>query len=328
MADQPRKIDRLRLAAILVTVAGLAVTLALIASVGAGDVLGAVRRIGVPGFIAYCAVTLVILSILGLAWSVLAPGNLSAFIWGRMAREAATDVLPFSQLGGIVVGARAVASRGVASTTVYASLIADQTTELAAQLVYTVGSVVALALLLSHTPTSQNLLTLAAAGLGVSIAVMVAFTIGQRPLLLFGARIGSAILPGSVAALTEVRDTLDAIYRRRRALITSFLLHIVTWVGSGAGAWIALTLIDVDLPVGSVIVIEGLIFTLRTAAFLIPGAIGLQEGAYVLIGPLFGLPPEAALALSLLKRARDLAIGIPIIIAWQIGEGRAMVRNG
>jgi uncharacterized membrane protein YbhN (UPF0104 family) len=91
---------------------------------------------------------------------------------------------------------------------------------------------------------------------------------------------------------------------------------------------VALRLIGVDLPIHSVIVVESLIFTLRTAAFIVPGAIGLQEGAYVLLAPLFGLPAEAALALSLIKRARDLAIGVPVMIAWQIGEGRTLAREG
>jgi uncharacterized membrane protein YbhN (UPF0104 family) len=98
-------------------------------------------------------------------------------------------------------------------------------------------------------------------------------------------------------------------------------------VVSGAGAVIALRAVGQDTPIGNVIVIESLIFTLRTAAFLIPGGIGVQEGAYVLLGPLFGLPAEAALALSLAKRARDLLVGGVAMAIWQIGETRAIFRQ-
>jgi uncharacterized membrane protein YbhN (UPF0104 family) len=56
-----------------------------------------------------------------------------------------------------------------------------------------------------------------------------------------------------------------------------------------------------------------------------PGALGFQEGAYVLVGPLFGLGPESALALSLIKRAKDLAIGAPALLIWQVGEGRRLL---
>jgi hypothetical protein len=37
----------------------------------------------------------------------------------------------------------------------------------------------------------------------------------------------------------------------------------------------------------------------------------VQEGGYLLLAPLAGLPPDAALALSLAKRARELLLGVP-----------------
>jgi hypothetical protein len=43
---------------------------------------------------------------------------------------------------------------------------------------------------------------------------------------------------------------------------------------------------------------------------------------------LFGLPPDIALALSLLKRGRDLTIGVPALLIWQGTEGRRALRTG
>jgi len=68
-------------------------------------------------------------------------------------------------------------------------------------------------------------------------------------------------------------------------------------------------------------VIESLLYAIRTVAFAIPNAVGVQEGAYILLGGSFGLTPEMGLALSLLKRARDLAIGLPALGVWQALEG-------
>ena len=73
--------------------------------------------------------------------------------------------------------------------------------------------------------------------------------------------------------------------------------------------------------------LEVLIFTLRSVAFAVPGAIGFQEAAYMLAGPLLGLPAESALALSLGKRARDLAIGLPSLLIWQATEARGILRR-
>jgi uncharacterized membrane protein YbhN (UPF0104 family) len=135
---------------------------------------------------------------------------------------------------------------------------------------------------------------------------------------------GARMLPGSVAALAAVREQLDAIYRRPRRLIAAFSLNLAAWIASSAGAWIALRFIGTEVPLWAVITIEALIFTLRSVAFVVPGAIGVQEAAYLVIGPLFGLPPTTALALSLLKRARDLLIGVPALLLWQLGEYRAL----
>jgi len=43
---------------------------------------------------------------------------------------------------------------------------------------------------------------------------------------------------------------------------------------------------------------------------------------------MFGLPSETALALSILKRARDVAIGLPALIAWQALEARTVLARG
>jgi putative membrane protein len=314
--------------AILATVIGLAVTLALIASVGFDAVFGILGRIGLVRFVVYASWTLVILTVLGLGWQLLTPGESRfTYIWARTMREAATDVLPFSQFGGIVVALRVLIARGVAQPVAYASIIADQTAELVAQLVYTLFGLVALALVLGNVPGGTPLFGLALTGFGASVAVILLFAFAQAPMLAFAGRIGGTLLPGSAAAMEDVRTRLAAIYQQRTRLIGCFLLHLLAWVASGAGAVIALRAIGQPVPLENVIIIESLIFTLRTAAFLIPGGIGVQEGAYVLIGPLFGLPAEAALALSLAKRARDLAVGIPAMVIWQIGEARAVIKG-
>lgn len=316
----------LKYLALAMTVIGLAATVWLVGATGAAQVLGAVGSIGALGFAAMCAWTGINLCILGLAWLAVAPGierrHLGTFAWARTMREAATDVLPFSQFGGLVVGARTAIAGGIRESLVFASLIADQTAELAAQLAFTLFGVAMLALVLGEAEADANLLPLVLSGVGVLAAIMAGFAFAQRPVLRMAQGLAGRLLPGSVATMAALTDELDAIYRRRMRVIAAFLLHLVAWVFSACGAWVALRFMGTDLPMSSVLTIEALIFTLRTVAFAIPGGVGVQEAAYVLIGPLFGLPPSAGLALSLVKRARDLAIGVPALLVWQAGEVR------
>ena len=50
----------------------------------------------------------------------------------------------------------------------------------------------------------------------------------------------------------------------------------------------------------------------------------LRFGLFVLAAlvPLFGLAPETGLAISILRRARDIAIGVPVLLIWQLVEAR------
>jgi uncharacterized membrane protein YbhN (UPF0104 family) len=70
--------------------------------------------------------------------------------------------------------------------------------------------------------------------------------------------------------------------------------------------------------------IEGLLHVMLAAAVLVPASAGVQEAGYVALGALFGVPPEVSLGASLIRRARDIAIGIPILLIWQIFEARRL----
>ena len=59
------------------------------------------------------------------------------------------------------------------------------------------------------------------------------------------------------------------------------------------------------------IALEALLCTLRSIAAPVPAAIGVQEWGYAVLAPLFGLPAEMGVAVSLLKRAREIVLGVP-----------------
>jgi uncharacterized membrane protein YbhN (UPF0104 family) len=81
------------------------------------------------------------------------------------------------------------------------------------------------------------------------------------------------------------------------------------------------------VSIGEALVIESLLHAVRGAAFAIPGALGAQEGALVLLCAAFGIPPEQAIALSLVKRAADLVLGMPGLLGWQMLEWGRLVPN-
>jgi glycosyltransferase 2 family protein len=313
---------------IIAALAGLAVMATLVAVFGAGAVVRSLLAVGWQGFSAICLVHLGLIAVMGTAWRGLVPGAPAwVFVWGRLVRDAGSEVLPLSPVGGCVLGARAVSLAGVPGSVAAASTIVDLTLEFFAKLAYT-G--LGLVLLVGLRPGSQMAVPLTAGLAAASLAAAGFVAAQQRSFGLFDrlARIlGHGWAERTAAGAAALDAALRRTYQRKTGLWVGFFLHLACWIAGTLEAWIALRLGGAPLPFKTVLVIESLLYAIRTLAFAIPNAIGVQEGAYVLIGASFGLTPQMALALSLLKRARDLAIGLPALGAWQIVEGGRLWRR-
>ena len=272
------------------------------------------------------AAQLALFAPLGLAWFLVAPGasvrRYGMFVWGRLMREAASDVLPFSQLGGFVIATRAMVLGGVAGAQVVGSGVVDLTVEIVAQLIYTLFGVGILIRRLDGVSTHDHLIYSVLSGLVIVAMLIAGFVLAQRRGLAPLERLAMRIAPSAAAHSAEVNRVVETAYGRPARLWAALATHIICWIAAALGTWLILWLMGRPLPIASVIAIESLLFAIKNAAFVAPAGLGVQEGAYALLGPLFGLPPEAALALSLLKRARDIAIGIPVLLIWQFMEGR------
>jgi len=72
------------------------------------------------------------------------------------------------------------------------------------------------------------------------------------------------------------------------------------------------------------LIIESLIQALSSTAFVVPAALGVQEGGFVVIGGLMGLAAETALALALLRRVRDITLFVPALMIWQFNLGKRL----
>jgi putative membrane protein len=300
-------------------------------SIGLAPIAAAFARIGAAGFVLYCTYSLAVFGLLGAAWLAAAVDEpwrrVGLFAWARLVREAVSDLLPFSQLGGLVAGARVIRSGGLAWPRVYASIIVDLTTEMASQLVFTlVGLALIASVLLGAGGAAVRPLVLG--GTALMVATIAAFLFGQHAMVRFATRLATRMLPQAAAAIGDVEAELRRAYAHRGRVVTATLLNLAGWIGSALGAWLLLRLAGLPLPVWAVLALESLIFTVRSVAFAVPGALGVQEAAYVLAGPLVGLPAEAALALSLGKRARELCLSVPTLAIWYAGGIRDLVRQG
>jgi putative membrane protein len=320
---------RARAVSIAAAAVGLIIATVVIGYNNLGGVLSAMRPIGVGGFLVVIAVQVGLFAPLGLAWWVVAPSpRAPAFMWGRLMREAASDVLPFSQLGGIVIAVRCAVLGGVPVAAAFGSCVVDITLEIVAQLIFTLVGVGLLAERLGLGDRAGGVLLPMLGGIAVAAALVGGFIFAQHRGLRVVERMVRRLVPAAAANADGVTDVVKGAYRKPQNLVACVAVHLGAWFGGAVGVWLILRFIGAPLPFTSVAAIESLLFAVRNAAFVVPSGLGVQEGAYAVLGPLFGLPAETALALSLLKRARDIAIGVPALLTWQFAESRRALRSG
>lgn len=321
---------RLRLA--VVALLGLALVGYLLTHIGLRAVVAAAGSIGWSGFALLCGLAFVVFAILGPAWYVLLPRtthpSLLVMIWARMVRDAASESLPFSQVGGMILGVRAAGLFGMPTRRAIASMIVDVTSELIGQLLYVGFGLVLLLMRGAQSPTARAFERATLLGLLLAAVAGLCFLVMQRHgLSWISGRLAGRVFPASAAYMSDVAADLRDIHRSPWRIVLSASIHFCGWTAAAVTTWIAFRLIGVRVDVTAVISLESLVYAARSLAFFVPNALGVQEAAYTVLAPLVGIGKEFALAVSLLRRARDIAVGLPILLVYQIIEGRRAVAS-
>ncbi len=292
----------------------------IVAAAGPGAIA---RDIALAGWAvpAMVAVHLAQLFLSALAWraAVGEPGlSARAAFLARWVREGVNSLLPTAQIGGQVAGAGMLVRQGVPPPLAAASVILDVTLEAATQFVFTLAG---MAILFAGRDDRHWLqwvggsAVLTGAGLG-------GFVLAQRlglVRLIEGALARAARRWPALAtwSLTGLHERLMARHADGGAVLRAALLHLLSWSLGAAEVWVALAALGHRVSPRDAFVIESLAMAARSAGFAVPGAVGVQEGGFVLVCGLFGVPTGAALALSVLKRVREVAVGLPALWLWQ-----------
>jgi putative membrane protein len=315
--------------ALLVTTIGAAIAAALIALYGAADIGTAIRGAG-WGVLALVAFHLVQTVFSALAWRSLLPHQgCATMLHLRWIREAVNALLPVAQIGGEVVGARLLRARGVTLAAAGASVTVDLTLEMMSQIVFTLLGLALLIRGAQQLEVTHWLLDGTIVAAGVCLIFLLAQRLGflqlvERVLLRLSSRAGWSVL-GEVHGL---HAAIVSLYRRPMCLCQGFMHHMISWLLGGFEVMLAFYLLGVPVGFGDALVIESLGQAMRAAGFAVPGALGVQEGGTILVCGLVGMGPQAAIELSLLKRIREVALGIPGLLVWQLVERRLMLRRG
>jgi len=299
-----------------------------------GAVLGLMRTAGAGLVLAAIAHVLPMLAN-ARDWQTLIRGahrpRLAGMLHLVWIRESVNCMLPVARVGGEIVAFRLMTRRGMRRTTAAASLIVDMQLTLISQLMFTL---IGIGYLLEHA--ASNALHLAGDlswGVVALTPVLTLFVLVQHANPFERAtRLINRVTSGKLAALVgqsaQFDQMIKVIWRRRAAVLQYlFFWQPLQSLTTAFELWLALYFLGSPVSFIEAVVIDSLIQALSSAAFFVPGNLGIQEGGFILIGGALGLDSATCLALAGARRIRDLLIYTPGLIAWQVAESSGRIKQ-
>lgn len=315
----------LRLLTGITGVLGLAAAVSLIVDNGPARIAALVGLAGF-GLLWLLPVRLLTMVLNAQGWRVLfpktAPVSLWLLTWAAFVRNAINTLLPVAHVGGEVMATRLLAKRGVGLPIAIASIVVETTVTLFVQMGMTLVGLGLLASYIGDPTLSHSLLV----GLAIAFPVALLFVLVQVRSAPFS-RLQPLMrrLTGPLAASLLDGEAVDAalrsLYTRIAALGCCALWQGLSMLGGAGEFWVILRLLHEPVSLRLVVMLEVLIQALQSAAFIVPGALGVQEGGLVAVGAAAGLSAEVALAMSLIRRIRQVGVSLPVLLVWMRTRG-------
>jgi putative membrane protein len=309
---------------------GLALLIALVVRADLAGILGAITLAGWSIFwlVPYRALFYLLYAF---GWGLLLQAggphrrlSLRYLSWVSIVRDSIDRLLPVASVGGAVAGVRLLSWRNIGTSVAAASVIVEVLLNLVTVWALTVIGLLLLQVQEAHAthPAAVALIVLAGIALPVCLGLTLRFgSVFVRLEAGIGRLIGLRTFAGSAASLdAQVRATL----RRARTVTLCGIAQLLALLSGSFEVWLALHLFGHPIDWRAATIMECLMQAARHAAFAVPGGLGVQEFSLVYIGHWFGVSAELALGVSLVKRMRELAWGVPALISWQWEEGRRL----
>jgi len=267
------------------------------------------------------------------AWRQLFPVDRRPGMWPAFRASwigmAVNTLLPVATVGGEIVKARMLVFSKSQIEDVTAATLVDKTVQAMVTLLW---GLVGLFVLARLTPNEDILIGgligagLLALGIGGFIAVQMlgSFAVISR---MTGGLIRRLVTSGSVGN-GEIFDlAVRRIYQRPGALIRAVSLRLIGQIWLVSEVLLTTWLLGQMIGFEEALMLRALIGAVRGLSFVVPAGLGLQEGAYIVLGALIGLPAEMMLALSLASRLREVLPSLPGFLFWQQIEGRRFLEG-
>ena len=296
---------------------GIGLLAYLIARVGADPLLLVLGRLAWWQFVLVCLPYGLIMAVDTLGWRYSFAGKPPPYLRmlaARTAGEALNIVTALGSVGGEAVKVWLLRPAVPYAESVPSIVIAKTTSTIAQTLFLLLGLILAITVV----PVDGRVVQAMVALLAVETLLVGGFLATQLTGLV--RRVGRLLAWSGLIEKSSQADRLDAnlrlFYRDRwRRFLLSIACHLSGWILGVLEVAVMLFVLDLPAGAGMAAVIETLGSGVRFAAFLVPGGLGVLEGAYTGIFAVLGLGAGAGLAFSLVRRARQIVwIGVGLLV--------------
>ena len=306
---------------------GLALLVALVVHEGAADIAAILSHAGLVLFW-LIPVHLVPLALDARGWQVLlledAP-PLPYLTWIAAVREAVNRLLPAANVGGEVLGIRLARMRVEKPGVAAASVIVEVLLTMIGQYLMCALGVVLTLMAVPDMPQQAAIVT----GLTLSLVLPLGLLLLLRRASVFTRieELAKKLVGGDKAAWSGFNGpALDAalkgLLKRHTVLVKALTWQLASMLLGAGETWLALLMLGHPVGIAAALSIEALTLLIRSAAFFVPGGLGVQEAGIIMLGQLFGIDASVSLSLALVKRMRETVMGVPALVSWQWFEAR------
>lgn len=244
----------------------------------------------------------------------------------RTAGELVNMTTPAAYMGGEPLKAYLLKRHQISMVEAAASVVTAKTTMTIAQVAFILLGIAAALWTLEPSGTSGRTMLAVIISLGLLSFGTALFVIVQRLGLFMGllgalrkCRIRIGFLEAREDTLRALDQTILNFYRQnRRGFLLSIGAFFVGWLAEALEVYAMLYFLGPPPGVLQAIAIAALSVMIKGGTFVIPGSLGVQEGANLVLAVAFGYPAVAGMTFALLRRLRELvwiAIGLGCLAA-------------
>ena len=121
-----------------------------------------------------------------------------------------------------------------------------------------------------------------------------------------------------VITLLKIDFYLFRLSKEKNKVLKALVLRLIGWLSGAFEIYVFLWIIGIEANYLDLVILESFTSLIKAFAFFIPGGLGVQELAFVMIGEFIGLSGPISFSIAIGRRIREILVGVPAVAFWMI----------